>query len=80
MENITIQVDNDVAKHYLQANPKERQTIQILINSWLKQTMKERAAKQIASRALDEIIQEMQNQAKVNGLTEDILDEILKDG
>jgi hypothetical protein len=71
MELITIQVDADVAKAYREADPTERQKIQTLVNNWLKQTMKK--------RSLDDIISEMQNQAAAKGLTQDILDEILKD-
>ncbi len=71
MEPITIQVDADVAKAYREADPTERQKIQTLVNTWLKQTMKR--------RSLDDIISEMQNQAAAKGLTQDILDEILKD-
>ena len=71
MEPITIQVDADVAKAYREADPTERQKIQTLVNNWLKQTMKK--------RSLDDIISEMQNQAAAKGLTQDILDEILKD-
>jgi hypothetical protein len=71
MEPITIQVDADVAKAYREADPTERQKIQTLVNNWLKQTMKR--------RSLDDIISEMQNQAAAKGLTQDILDEILKD-
>ncbi len=72
MEPITIQVDADVAKAYREADPTERQKIQTLVNNWLKQTMKR--------RSLDDIISEIQNQAAAKGLTQDILDEILKDG
>jgi hypothetical protein len=71
MEPITIQVDADVAKAYREADPTERQKIQTLVNNLLKQTMKK--------RSLDDIISEMQNQAAAKGLTQDILDEILKD-
>jgi hypothetical protein len=71
MEPITIQVDADVAKAYREADPIERQKMQTLVNNWLKQTMKK--------RSLDDIISEIQNQAAAKGLTQDILDEILKD-
>ena len=71
MEPITIQVDADVAKAYREADPTERQKIQTLVNNLLKQTMKK--------RSLDDIISEMQNQAAAKGLTQDFLDEILKD-
>jgi hypothetical protein len=71
MEPITIQVDADVAKAYREADPTERQKIQTLVNNLLKQTIKK--------RSLDDVISEMQNQAAAKGLTQDILDEILKD-
>jgi hypothetical protein len=70
METIAIQVDQDVAKAYREADPSEQLKIQQLLNSWLKQTMKR--------RSLEVIIQNMQDQAKANGLTPDILNEILE--
>ena len=71
METISIEVDSEVAKVYQKANLIERQKIQIILNGLLKQI--------INSRSLEEIIQEMQEQAQVNGLTQEILDEILND-
>ena len=71
METISIEVDSEVAKVYQKANLIERQKIQIILNGLLKQIMN--------SRSLKEIIQEMQEQAQVNGLTQEILDEILND-
>jgi len=49
----------------------ERKKIRIILNSSLKQFMNR--------RSLEEIIQEMQAQAQANGLTQEILDEILED-
>ncbi|HSM80785.1 MAG TPA: hypothetical protein VLS96_03820 [Nodosilinea sp.] len=69
METIAIQVDQDVAKAYREAAPAEQLKIQQLLNSWLKQTMKR--------RSLDDIIHDMQTQAQANGLSPDILSEIL---
>ena len=71
METISIEVDSEVAKVYQKANLIERQKIQIILNGLLKQI--------INSRSLEEIIGEMQEQAQVNGLTQEILDEILND-
>ena len=71
METISIEVDSEVARVYQKANLIERQKIQIILNGLLKQIMN--------SRSLKEIIQEMQEQAQVNGLTQEILDEILND-
>jgi len=71
METISIEVDSEVAQAYQQANLIERQKMQIILNGWLKQIMN--------SRSLEEIIHQMQEQAQVNGLTPEILDEILSD-
>ena len=71
METISIEVDSEVARVYQKANLIERQKIQIILNGLLKQI--------INSRSLEEIIGEMQEQAQVNGLTQEILDEILND-
>ena len=71
METISIEVEPEIAKAYQEANLIERQKMQIILNGWLIQFMNR--------RSLEEIIQEMQAQAKKNGLTQDILDEILSD-
>jgi len=71
METISIEVEPEIAKAYQEANLIERQKMQIILNGWLKQFMNR--------RSLEEIIQEMQAQAKKNGLTQEILDEILSD-
>jgi hypothetical protein len=71
MEIIAIQVDQDIAKAYREAAPAEQLKIQQLLNTWLRQTMKQ--------RSLDEIIRDMQNQAQTNGLTPEALDKILAD-
>jgi hypothetical protein len=45
--------------------------MQIILNGWLKQI--------INRRSLEEIVQQMQAQAQANGLTQEILNEILSD-
>lgn len=72
MEIITIKVDDEVAKAYREAAPNQQQKIQSLVNDLLKQI--------IQSKTLDEIIQQMQIEAKNNGLTQEILDDILQNG
>lgn len=69
METISIEVDTEVAKTYQKSNLIERQKMQIILNGWLKQIMN--------SRSLDEIILDMQAQAKRNGLTQEILNKHL---
>jgi predicted DNA-binding ribbon-helix-helix protein len=65
METITIQVDAEVAKAYREITLVKRQQLENLFNDWFKQM--------IQSRSVDEIIADMQQQAKTNGLTEEIL-------
>jgi predicted transcriptional regulator len=71
METISIEVEPEIARAYQDANLMERKKMQLILNSSLKQF--------INRRSLEEIIQEMQAQAQVNGLTQEILDEILSD-
>ncbi|MEM1167644.1 MAG: hypothetical protein AAGJ08_00750 [Cyanobacteria bacterium P01_H01_bin.35] len=71
MENITIQVDPEIAKAYREAVPEQQRKIQTIVNNWLKSIIQE--------KSLAQIIQEMQEQAKANGLTQEILDQILED-
>jgi predicted transcriptional regulator len=71
METISIEVEPEIARAYQEANLMERKKMQLILNSSLKQF--------VNRRSLDEIIQEMQAQAQANGLTQEILDEILSD-
>ena len=71
MQTITIQVDAEVARSYQAADSIKQQQIQRLVNTWLKQTMQQ--------RSLDDIITEMQVQARHNGLTQEHLDTMLED-
>lgn len=72
MEIIAIQVDAEIAKAYQEAEPQKQQKIQTIVNDLLKLI--------IQDKSLDDIIQEMQEQAKDRGLTQEILDEILQNG
>ncbi|MFZ4555875.1 MAG: hypothetical protein ACOYN8_05785 [Pseudanabaena sp.] len=71
METITIEVEPEIAKAYQNSSSTERQKIQLTFNVLFKQIMN--------TRSLEDIIQEMQTQAKANGLTQEILDEILNE-
>jgi pantoate kinase len=70
METITLQVDPEIAKAYREAEPEKQQKISTIVNDWLKSIIRE--------KSLEQIIEEMQEQAKANGLTQDILDKILE--
>lgn len=69
METITIQVDAEIAKAYREASPEKQQKIATIVNDCLKSMIQE--------KSLEQIITKMQEQAKANGLTQDILDQIL---
>lgn len=71
METINIEVSSNVAEAYRNFAVNKRQQIEGLFNGLLSQLIQE--------RSLDEIIDDMQQQAISNGLTEEILAEILKD-
>jgi len=71
METINIEVSSNVAEAYRNFAVNQRQQIEGLINGLLSQLIQE--------RSLDIIIDDMQKQAMSNGLTEEILAEILKD-
>lgn len=72
MDKITIEVDNEIAKAYREEEFDQKQYIQNLVNNLLKQIIKD--------KSLDDIIQDLQTQAKNNGLTQEILDNILQNG
>jgi len=69
METITIKVDEEVAQFYQNADLYQQQKIQSIFNDLLKQI--------IEQKTLEQLIEEMQTQAKHNGLTQAILDQIL---
>jgi len=71
METITIEVEPEIARAYQNSISTERKKIQLTFNVLFKQIMN--------TRSLEDIIQEMQTQAKANGLTQEILDEILNE-
>jgi CTP synthase (UTP-ammonia lyase) len=71
METITIEVEPEIARAYQNLSSTERQKIQLTFNVLVKQIMN--------TRSLEDIIEEMQAQAKANGLTQEILDEILNE-
>ena len=71
METISIEVEPEIARAYQNSSSIERKKIQMTFNILVKQIMN--------TRSLEDTIQEMQAQAKANGLTQDILDEILNE-
>jgi hemoglobin-like flavoprotein len=68
---ITLQVDAEVADAFNQASSSQQQAIQSVISVWLKQM--------VQPESLEAITQEIRQEAAANGLTPDILAELLSD-
>jgi hypothetical protein len=71
MENITIQVDPEIAKAYREAEPEKQQKIQIFLNIMLQ--------KAVSQKPLLDIMEEASQQAIAKGMTPEILESILND-
>jgi hypothetical protein len=71
MENITIQVDPEIAKAYREAEPEKQQKIQIFLNIMLQ--------KAVSQKPLLDIMEEASQQAIAKEMTTEILESILKD-
>ena len=71
MENITIQVDSEIAKAYREAKPEKQQKIQTFLNIMLQ--------KAVSQKLLLDIMEEASQQAIANGITPEILASILND-
>ncbi|TAF10167.1 MAG: hypothetical protein EAZ77_03565 [Nostocales cyanobacterium] len=71
MENITIQVDPEIAKAYREAEPEKQQKIQMFLKVMLQ--------KVVSQKSLLDIMEEASQQAIANGMTPEILESILND-
>lgn len=71
MENITIQVEPEIAKAYREAEPEKQQKIQIFLNIMLQ--------KAVSQKPLLDIMEEASQQAIANRITPEILESILND-
>jgi hypothetical protein len=71
MENITIQVDPEIAKAYREAEPEKQRKIQIFVNIMLQ--------KGVSQKPLLDIMEDASQQAIANGMTPEILESILND-
>ena len=72
-ETITLQVESDAARFYNDAPPTDKQKLQALFGSWLRQYAE--ADVQTLQSTMDEISRNAQNR----GLTPEILDALLAD-
>ena len=71
--SITIQVDEKAAKQLESISPESRRKVEILLGARILELTTPR------KRSLEEIMDELSSQAKANGLTEEILADLLKD-
>ncbi|NET40488.1 hypothetical protein [Okeania sp. SIO2B3] len=71
MENITIPVDSEIAKAYREAEPEKQQNVLLVFNLILKELFKD--------ASFEEIVQQIRQEADENGLTPEILEELLQD-
>ncbi len=76
MKQVSISLNPEVAKAYQQATIEERQKVNYIINSWLKNIFyREKDNKQKLFETMDQI----GKIAEANGLTPEILNEILNE-
>jgi predicted CopG family antitoxin len=68
MKTITLEVSDPVAEKIARMSPAERKAISETVNRLISNR-----------RSLEEIMQEASEQARKNGLTPEILEELLKD-
>ncbi len=71
MENITIQVDPEIAKAYREAEPEKQQNVLLICNLLLQELLK--------NTSFEEIVQQIRQETEENGLTPEILEELLQD-
>ncbi|MGB5595409.1 MAG: hypothetical protein WBM62_15415 [Crocosphaera sp.] len=71
MENITIQVDSDIAQAYRNANPEQQKNAILMCNLILKEVLK--------NKSFEDIVQQIRQEAKEKGLTAEVLEQLLKD-
>lgn len=69
---ITIRVDAEAAKAYAAASPEEREKIDLLLSLRLSQVTE-------SSAPLEQVMREISESARTQGLTEDRLNEMLRE-
>lgn len=74
-ENVSIRVDADAARAYRDATDEQRRKLDLLLGWQIKECVQRK--RHDADRALLEIMKEMSEEAKRNGLTPELLQEIL---
>jgi hypothetical protein len=70
METISITVDSEIAKAYRLFKPQRQQQFQLLMSVILKRSLEE--------ELLEDIVSNLRNEAEANGLTPEILEQLLE--
>jgi hypothetical protein len=70
METISITVDPEIAKAYRAFKPQRQEQFQVLMSVILKRSLEE--------ESLEDIVSNLRNEAEANGLTPEILEQLLK--
>lgn len=73
IDEITLQVDSEAAKVYKSADPDVQKKIQILFGAWLREVVSQETP------PLKQLMDEISDKATFRGLTQDILEAILKE-
>jgi hypothetical protein len=68
MKTIELQVSDKAARIFKKMDSNRKKQIEISLENWIE-----------PQKSLEQIMREMSEEAKKNGLTQEILDEILKD-
>ncbi len=76
MKQVAISLESEVAKAYLNARPEIRKKAEITFNFWLKDILMD---KKKAKKEFFSTIQRLSKIARANGLTPEILNEILNE-
>jgi len=76
MKQVTISLDPEIASAYQKASAEERKKVDFIVNSWLKNIFVKKAD---ARKELLEIMQTAGKIAQANGLTPEILQDILNE-
>jgi hypothetical protein len=71
MATITINVDEEIAKAYQEADFIKQENASLILNLILKEILK--------TSSFEDIVSEIRQETKTNGLTPEILEELLKD-
>jgi hypothetical protein len=71
METITIQVDAELAQAYREAEPQQQQNVSFMFNLMMKELFN--------SNSFNDIVAQIREETAANGLTAEILAELLED-